>query len=153
SATLACGGGDKTIRLWDMTSGRLRRSLEGHRDWVCAIAFSPDGKTIASGSCDWGYHRGRDMSLFPRPDPGCDSQRILSDAAAGALKRTVTEPGRLLSLAFPPDGKSLACGIGKDVRLYDLGAETPGRVVTSHDFPVTSVAFTKGGSAVVSGSH
>jgi WD40 repeat protein len=65
----------------------------------------------------------------------------------------VTEPGRLLSLAFAPDGKSLACGIGKEVRLYDVGSETPGRVVTSHDFAVTSVAFTKEGSAVLSGSH
>jgi WD40 repeat protein len=59
----------------------------------------------------------------------------------------------LLSLAFAPDGKSLACGVGKEVRLYDVGSETPGRVVTSHDFAVTSVAFTKDGSAVISGSH
>jgi WD40 repeat protein len=58
-----------------------------------------------------------------------------------------------LSLAFAPDGKSLACGMGKDVRLYDLGTETPARVVASHDFAVTSVAFTKDGSAVISGGH
>jgi WD40 repeat protein len=151
-ATLASGG-HKTIRLWDVASGRLRKSLEGHRDWVCTLAFAPDGKTIASGSCDWAYHRGRDTSRFSPPDPGCDSQWILWDAATGDLKRTVTERGRLLSLAFAPDGKSLACGIGKEVRLYDIGSKTPGRVVTSHDFAVTSVAFTKGGSAVISGSH
>jgi WD40 repeat protein len=152
SATLA-GGGNKTIRLWDVATGRLRRSLEGHRDWVCALAFAPDGKTIASGSCDWAYHRGRDTSLFSPPDPGCDSQWILWDVATGGLKRTVTEPGRLLSLAFARDGKSLACGIGKEVRLYDVGSEKPGRVVASHDFAVTSVAFTKVGSAIISGSH
>jgi RNA polymerase sigma factor (sigma-70 family) len=152
SATLA-GGGDKTVRLWDVATGHLRRSLKGHGDWVCTLAFAPDGKTIASGSCDWAYHRGRDTSHFSPPDPGCDSQWILWDAATGDLKRSVTERGRLLSLAFAPDGKSLACGIGKEVRLYDAGSETPGRVVTSHDFAVTSVAFMKGGSAVISGSH
>jgi RNA polymerase sigma factor (sigma-70 family) len=152
SATLA-GGGDKTIRLWDVATGRLRRSLEGHRDWVCTLAFAPDGKTIASGSCDWLYHRGRDTSRFSPPDPGCDSRWVLWDAATGDRKRTVTERGRMLSLAFAPDGKSLACGVGKDVRLYDVGSETPGRVVTSHDFAVTSVTFTRGGSAVISGSH
>jgi WD40 repeat protein len=65
----------------------------------------------------------------------------------------VTEPGRLLSLALARDGKSLACAVGKDVRLYDVGSDTPGRVVTSHAFAVTSVAFTKDGSAVISGSH
>jgi WD40 repeat protein len=152
SATLASGG-DKTIRLWDVATGRLRRSLEGHRDWVCTLAFAPDGKTIASGCCDWAYHHGRDTSGFWPPDRGCDSQWILWDAATGGLKRTVTEPGRLLSLAFAPDGESLACGVGKDVRLYDVGSETPGRVVASHDFAVTSVAFTTDGSAVISGSH
>jgi RNA polymerase sigma factor (sigma-70 family) len=150
SATLASGG-DKTIRLWDVATGRLQRSLEGHRDWVCAIAFTPDGKTIASGSCDWAEHRGRDIP-FVR-DSGYESQCKIWSTATGDLRRTISQPGRLLSVAFAPDGKSLACGIGKDVRLYDLATNTPGRVVTSHDFAVTSVAFTKDGDAVISGSH
>src|SRR5262249_6382015 len=59
----------------------------------------------------------------------------------------------MLSRAFAPNGKALRGGIGKEVRLYDGGSETPGRVVTRHDFAVTSVAFTMDGSAVVSGSH
>jgi WD40 repeat protein len=59
----------------------------------------------------------------------------------------------MLSVAFAPDGKSLACGIEKDVRLYDLSAATPGRVVTSHDATITSIAFTPNGAAVISGSH
>jgi WD40 repeat protein len=162
SATLA-GGGDKTVRLWDVATGRLRRSLTGHRDWVCTLAFSPDGQTIASGGYDWLEHRGRDTPQFRAPYPVYESQCKTWNAATGDLQRTISQPGRLLSLAFSPDGKSLACAIGKDVRLYDLAlgrgletspsAETPGRVVTSHDFAVTSVAFTKGGSAVISGSH
>jgi WD40 repeat protein len=152
-ALLAGGGADKTIRLWDVATGKLRRSLEGHRDWVCTLAFAPDGKTIASGCCDWARHRGGNTAYHPGPDPGCEGQWKLWDAATGDLKRTVNQPGRLRSLAFGADGKSLACGIGKEVRLYDLGTETPGRVVTSHDFDVTSVAFTKDGSAVISGSH
>ncbi|AGA31519.1 WD40 repeat domain-containing protein [Singulisphaera acidiphila] len=153
SATLASGGGDQTVRLWDMTSGHLRRSLEGHCDWVVSLAFAPDGKTIANGSCDWAYHRGRDPSYFTGRDPGCNSQWKLWDAATGQLKRTVTEPGRLLSLALAPDGLALACGIGNDVRWHDLRTETPGRVVTSHDGPVTSVAFSRDGRALISGSH
>jgi WD40 repeat protein len=153
SALLAGGGGDKTIRLWDAATGRLRRSLEGHRDWVCTLAFAPDGKTIASGCCDWAYHRGHNPAYIPGPDPGCEGQWKLWDVATGDLKRTVNQPGRLRSLAFEPGGKSLVCGIGKEVRLYDLGTEGRGRVVTSHDFDVTSVAFTKDGSAVISGSH
>src|SRR5262249_17018713 len=107
----------------------------------------------AGGGYDWLEHRGRDTPQFRAPYPVYESQCKIWNAATGDLKRTVTEPGRLLSLAFAPDGKSLACAVGKDVRLYDLGAEAPGRVVASHDFAVTSVAFTKGGSAIISGSH
>lgn len=152
SATLASGGGDKLVRLWDCTTGRVRKSLAGHHDWVCTIAFSPDGKTIASGSCDWGFHHGAD---WPRPiSRGVEqSEWRLWDVESGKLQRTVAEPARMLSLAIAPGGKSLACGTGKEVRLYDLSSQGPSRVVTKHDADVTSVAFTPDGAAVVSGSH
>ncbi len=153
SATLASGGGDKMVRLWDTRTGRLRSSLAGHKDWIVAIVFSPDGETMASGSCDWDYHRGRNTAFFAERDPGCNSQWKLWDTATGKLERTVTLPGRMLRLAFTPDGKALACGVGKDVRLYDLAPGTTDRVVTSHDFNVTSLAFTPDGHAIISGSH
>src|SRR5262249_5928104 len=131
-----------------------------HRDWVCTLAFAPDGKTIASGCCDWARHRGGNTAHFPGPDPGCEGQWKLWDVATGALQRTVDQPGRLRSLAIEPTGKSLACGIGRDGWLYELArrrsaepSPSPGRLVTSHDFEVTSVAFTRDGSAVLSGSH
>lgn len=152
-ATLAAGGGDKAVRLIDVASGKVRKTLQGHRDWVCTLAFTPDGKTIASGCCDWALHRGRNTAYFDRPDPGCTSEWKLWDPGTGDCKRTVTEPGRMRSLAVGPDGRSLACGVGKDVKLYDLSSDRPGRIVTRHDFEVTSVAFTPDGRAVISGSH
>jgi WD40 repeat protein len=152
-ATLAAGGGDKAVRLIDVASGQVRRRLEGHRDWVCTLAYTPDGKSIASGCCDWAYHRGRNTAYFDRPDPGCTSEWKLWDAGNGDCKRTVSEPGRMRSLAVAPDGRSLVCGVGKDVKLYNLSSQTPGRVVATHDFDVTSVAFTPDGATVISGSH
>ncbi len=47
---LASGSRDQTVKLWEVASGRLLRTLEGHSKWVNAVAFSANGKTIASGS-------------------------------------------------------------------------------------------------------
>ncbi|KAL2192251.1 hypothetical protein P885DRAFT_48132 [Corynascus similis CBS 632.67] len=43
--TLASGSDDKTIRLWDTATGTHQQTLEGHSDWVRAVAFSPDGNS------------------------------------------------------------------------------------------------------------
>ena len=50
--TVASGGRDKTVRLWDVASGREVRLLKGHTDAVYSVAFSPDGRTVASGGKD-----------------------------------------------------------------------------------------------------
>jgi len=152
SQTLASGSGDQLVRLWDATSGELRRSLGGHRDWVAALAFSPDGQTLASASCDWGFHRGHD---WPRPagrGPE-NSEWKLWEVASGNVRRTVASQGRLLAIAFAPSGRTLACGLDKEVRLFDLTADAAPRVLTTHDATVTSLAFTPDGEALLSSSH
>jgi WD40 repeat protein len=153
SATLASGGGERSIRLWDMTSGDQRGTIGSHDDWIAALAFSPDGRTIASGSCDWTYHRGRNVAEFAGTDPGCVSEWKLWDAGSRELKRSARESGRLLSLTFAPNGKSLACAIGRNVKHYDLRSDAPGQVISTYDFDATSVAFTPDGAALISGSH
>jgi WD40 repeat protein len=40
------------VRLWDAATGRQRACLQGHFRAVLSVAFSPDGKTVASGSVD-----------------------------------------------------------------------------------------------------
>src|SRR5271170_2830615 len=43
---------DDTVRLWDAVTGAALQTLEGHSNWVSSVAFSPDGKLVASGSTD-----------------------------------------------------------------------------------------------------
>jgi hypothetical protein len=47
--TLASGGEDGTVKLWDAVGGNETASLTGHKGRVRSVAFSPDGKTLASG--------------------------------------------------------------------------------------------------------
>lgn len=49
---LASGSFDKKVRLWDVETGVLTQTMEGHSDWVWSVTFSPDGRYRASGSKD-----------------------------------------------------------------------------------------------------
>jgi WD40 repeat protein len=50
--TVASGGGDETVKLWDVRTTRERAILTGHTDRVMAVAFSSDDKTLVTGSID-----------------------------------------------------------------------------------------------------
>jgi WD40 repeat protein len=50
--TLASGSADQTVKLWESSSGKLLRTLEGHQHRVSSVSFDPTGRTLASGSAD-----------------------------------------------------------------------------------------------------
>jgi WD40 repeat protein len=98
------------VLLWDVATGKLLRTLAGHSWWNPAVAFAPDGKTVAIG----GYQK-----ICLRDVATGREVRQMDHVRAGAL-----------SLAFAPDGKSLAAVLsaGKGAQLWDVAT---GRLVRS----------------------
>jgi WD40 repeat protein len=72
---LATGSGDRTITLWDTTTGEEVFTLGGHTAGVICVAFSPDGRRIASGGWD------RTVQVWDTVPPASD---VLSRRGAGS---------------------------------------------------------------------
>ncbi len=144
---LASGSEDMTIRLWDMRTGAHKKTLNGHQHRVYSVAFSPDGKTLASGSDD------NTIRLW-NVDTG-ETERILT-GHAGEFEGVDNGPSSVegvKSVAFSPDGKTLASGGGDNViHLWDIGTGKRKMTLTGHTHWVFSLAFSPDGKTLASGS-
>ncbi len=144
---LASGSEDTTIRLWDMHTGAHKKTLNGHEHRVYSVAFSPDGKTLASGSDD------NTIRLWS-VDTG-ETERILT-GHAGEFEGVDNGPSSVegvKSVAFSPDGKTLASGGGDNViHLWDVETGKSKMTLIGHTHWVFSLAFSPDGKTLASGS-
>lgn len=129
--TLASGGGDSTVRLWDLQSGQELRALAGHKEPVSSVRFSRTGRWLVSGSWDhtailWDMTRAAPVrtltghedcvdAVAVSPDEtriatvSWDGKLRLWELATGKLLATVAGvSGMSAALAFSPDGARLA---------------------------------------------
>jgi WD40 repeat protein/tRNA A-37 threonylcarbamoyl transferase component Bud32 len=127
---LASAGFDLTVKVWDLATGRVLLSLEGHEDTVNGLAFSPDGR-LASASSD------RTVKIW--------------DPIAGRLLATlVGHDAAVRSLAFSPNGLWLAsASTDRTVRIWDVATGKESRSL-AHDNGVQSVAFSRDGQRLAS---
>lgn len=157
--TIASGHYDRTVRLWDAHSGSLRQVLGPHGDTfempehggqIYAVAFSPDGRTLAAGS---GY-----LLLHSSPD----GEVKLWDVKTGKLVRTFADfSSPVEAIAYSPDGALFATAsrrregnntIGETV-LWDAKTGAARHTLVAHRPGVFSLAFTRNSSTLATGGN
>jgi WD40 repeat protein len=140
--TLASGGADKTVKLWDAATGQERATLTDNPGAVDSVAFSPDSKTLASASAN---------AEAPWNNPG---EVRLWDVASGQKRATLSgHTGGVFAVAFSPDGKTLAsASADKTVKLWDAATGRVQATVNGHTSWVLNVAFSPDGKTLASAS-
>lgn len=160
------------VYLWEVATGRLLRTIEGHDSDVRSVAFSPDGKVLASGSDGvrlWETATGKQVrrlaglnhfidGLAFSPDgrhlaAGGDGT-VVWEVATGKVKHRLGAEEYVAGLAFAPDGKIVATG-GQEqvVRLWDLATGTELAQLPGHTHRIHAVAFAPDGKTLASGSE
>lgn len=130
---LAIVRGDRSIDLWNPGSGPLRQ-MPIQPGPVRTIAFSPDGKLLASG--------------------GSDSVLRWWEAESGILLREIEGHEKAISsLAFTPDGTRLVSGsTDGSVRLWDVATGATLKVLAGLGSPIVHLSVTPGGDSVLVGT-
>jgi WD40 repeat protein len=126
-------GHDSDVKIWNPETGREQRILRGHKHRVSTVAFSADGRYIASGSYDttiriWDAQSNKELL--------CISDNI----------------GAVSSVAFSPDGKRLAAG-SYDGSIYLYDVNSPERASAGNRRIVQLVLFSGSDSAIASATR
>ena len=126
--TVASGGVDNTVRLWDVAS-RSGKVLFTANGAVNVVEFSPDGDELAVGSTD--------------------EYLYVIDVRTGKVQRRIGHGAPVVAVAFSPDGKTIVTSHGTP-QLWDVDSgQQIGKPFIGHDSIVTSVRFTKDGTTLI----
>ncbi len=128
---------DTTCQIWDVATSRPCSPLLPHINYVAALAFSPDGKVLASGDYSGAVH--------------------LWDVETGTSLRPPLRTNSIVSVvAFSPDGRMLAAGTaepGPHAMLWDLATGTRRGEPIRFRRNVAALAFSPDGRRLAAGSH
>ena len=164
-----------TINLLDVSTGNVVRSFKGHSDWVRDIAFSHDGRYLATGSNDatvklWNASSGRELHTLTGVGQvwtvafSQDTHYLASGVSNGTIKiwdvatrellhtLSTGSDGGVECVAFSPDGRSLASAtLGSPVQIWDVATGRLSRSMGSSKHSEGTVAFSPDGRYLASG--
>lgn len=173
--TLASGSGDQTVKLWDVAIGRELRTLAAGMPALAGIpirvAFSRDGKTLATGAQLvklWDVRSGNEIRSIRVTESNAPMERPVAfnydgsvlatggggvklwDVATGSALRTL--PGDARALSFSPDQKTLAGADGTEIKLWDIATVQEPQTLKGSQLGVDSVAFSADGKLLAVGN-
>jgi Protein kinase domain/WD domain, G-beta repeat len=123
----ASGSADKTVKLWNPESSALIRTYKGHKDFVTALGFSNDGRTLASGSLDGGV-------------------RLWSTSANRLVRQLSVHKVKVTGLSFSPTAEHLASGDEDGlVRIWDYKRGRSARTLSVTGPAVSALTYSSDG--------
>jgi WD40 repeat protein len=132
---LASGAKDNTIKIWEVSTGRVLRTLHGHGSAVNAVAISPDGRLLASGSGNtfdvrYGklYFKGGEVGGQRE-----DTTVRIWEVSSGRLLRTIYDHKlAVLAVAFSRDGQTVTSASGDLTEVSDVATGNAVRSVKAY---------------------
>lgn len=139
------GGVDKTLKLWDLASGKVVANLTGCAEAITYAAFSPDQKFVIASSAD------KHVRIWAIPaafDPKAAAPQVLSPATA------VPHATPVQAAIFSPDGNTFAsCGDDLQIHLWDRATGLELERFLGHTGVVTRLGFSADGRSLLSGAN